>query len=145
MMLTHSSSPSPEAAVLLAIYDFVNANKLFGHTLVTTSAEKRSEEAPFAGFLSLTSYLLQHAYRSARVALYAEANLFSLRNLVEDPVICKQICSDENNARVRLCRQRAPHLPLVNGERVLATVIFDILVDTINHNLRRSLDTYLYR
>ncbi|EFE30772.1 uncharacterized protein ARB_02262 [Trichophyton benhamiae CBS 112371] len=136
--------PSPEAAVLLAIYDFVNANKLFGHTLVTTSAEKRSEEAPFASFLSLTSYLLQHAYRSARVALYAEANLFSLRNLVEDPVICKQICSDENNARVRLCRQRAPHLPLVNGERVLATVIFDILVDTINHNLRRSLDTYLY-
>ncbi|OAL68156.1 hypothetical protein A7C99_0553 [Trichophyton rubrum] len=136
--------PSPEAAVLLAIYDFVNANKLFGHALVTTSAEKRSEEAPFASFLSLTSYLLQHAYRSARVALYAEANLFSLRNLVEDPVICKQICSDENNARVRLCRQRAPHLPLVNGERVLATVIFDILVDTINHNLRRSLDTYLY-
>ncbi|DAA73972.1 TPA_exp: Uncharacterized protein A8136_3754 [Trichophyton benhamiae CBS 112371] len=96
--------PSPEAAVLLAIYDFVNANKLFGHTLVTTSAEKRSEEAPFASFLSLTSYLLQHAYRSARVALYAEANLFSLRNLVEDPVI----------------------------------------FDTINHNLRRSLDTYLY-
>ncbi|EFR03889.1 hypothetical protein MGYG_06887 [Nannizzia gypsea CBS 118893] len=136
--------PSPEAAVLLATYDFVNANKLFGHTLVTTSAEKRAEEAPFASFLSLTSYLLQHAYRSTRVALYAEANLFSLRNLVEDPVICKQICSDENNARVRLCRQRSPHLPLVNGERVLATVIFDILIDTINHNLRRSLDTYLY-
>ncbi|EEQ33618.1 hypothetical protein McanMca71_004613 [Microsporum canis] len=136
--------PSPEAAILLAMYDFINANKLFSHTLVTTSAEKRSEEAPFASFLSLTSYLLQHAYRSTRVALYAEANLFSLRNLVEDPVICKQICSDENNARVRLCRQRAPHLPLVNGERVLATVIFDILIDTINHNLRRSLDTYLY-
>ncbi|KAF3481334.1 uncharacterized protein GIQ15_04093 [Arthroderma uncinatum] len=138
------SLPSPEAAILLAVYDFVNANKLFGHTLVTTSPEKRSEEAPFASFLSLTSYLLQHAYRSTRVALYAEANLFSLRNLVEDPVICKQICSDENSSRVRLCRQRAPHLPLVNGERVLATVIFDILVDTINHNLRRSLDTYLY-
>ncbi|KAM5446384.1 hypothetical protein MaudCBS49596_006643 [Microsporum audouinii] len=69
------------------MYDFINANKLFSHTLVTTSAEKRSEEAPFASFLSLTSYLLQHAYRSTRVALYAEANLFSLRNLVEDPVI----------------------------------------------------------
>ncbi|KAK2875093.1 hypothetical protein FQN49_001789 [Arthroderma sp. PD_2] len=138
------SLPSPEAAILLAIYDFVNANKLFGHTLVTTSSGKRSEETPIASFLSLTSYLLQHAYRSSRVALYAEANLFSLRILVEDPVICKQICSDENSARVRLCRQRAPHLPLVNGERVLATVILDILVDTINHNLRRSLDTYLY-
>nr|KMM65027.1 hypothetical protein CPAG_01379 [Coccidioides posadasii RMSCC 3488] len=81
---------------------------------------------------------------SVRVALYSEANLLSLQILVEDPVLCKQICSDENKRSVRLCRQRTPHLPLVNGDRVLATVIFDIMIDTITHNLRKSLDVFLY-
>ncbi|KAK2797147.1 hypothetical protein FQN51_008792 [Onygenales sp. PD_10] len=136
--------PAPEATILLAIYDFINANKLFGFSFVSSMPEKRSEESPFAGFLSLSSYLLQHAYRSTRVALYAETNLFSLRILVEDPVLCKQICSDERKRPVRLCRQRAPYLPLAQGDRVLATVIFDIMIDTINHNLRRGLDVNLY-
>ncbi|PGH27270.1 hypothetical protein AJ80_00980 [Polytolypa hystricis UAMH7299] len=136
--------PSPEAAILLATYDFVNANKLFGYSLISYMPEKRSEEAPFSSFLSLTSYLLQHAYRSPRVALYGETNLFALRILVEDPVLCKQICSDEAKRPVRLCRQRAPYLPLIQGDRVLATAIFDIMIDTINHNLRRGLDINLY-
>ncbi len=137
--------PSPEAGILLAVYDFNNANKLFGSTLISSMPDKRSDESPFASFLSLTSYLLQHAYRSTRVARYAEANLFTLRILVEDPVLCKQICSDEKKRAVRLCRQRPPYLPLVHGERILATVIFDIVVDAINHNLRRVLDINLYR
>lgn len=138
-------SPSSESAILLAIYDFINANKLFAHSLVLSMSEKRSEESPFSSFLSLTSYMLQHAYRSVRVTHYAEVNLFSLRVLTEDPVLCKQICSEENKRTVRLCRQRTPHLPLVNGERILATVIIDIMIDTISHNLRKSLDVYLYR
>ncbi|OJD14503.1 hypothetical protein AJ78_05153 [Emergomyces pasteurianus Ep9510] len=138
------SLPSPEATILLAIYDFINANKLFGFNFVTSMPEKRSEESPFSSFLSLSSYLLQHAYRSTRVALYAETNLFSLRILVEDPFLCKQICSEERKRSVRLCRQRAPYLPLIQGDRILATVIFDIMIDTINHNLRRGLDVTLY-
>ncbi|EEH20876.1 hypothetical protein PABG_03107 [Paracoccidioides brasiliensis Pb03] len=136
--------PAPEASILLAIYDFVNANKIFGFSFVTSMPEKHSEESPFSSFLSLSSYLLQHAYRSTRVALYAETNLFSLRILVEDPFLCKQICSDEMKRPVRLCRQRAPYLPLIQGDRILATVIFDIMIDTINHNLRRGLDVNLY-
>ncbi|PGG96769.1 hypothetical protein AJ79_09452 [Helicocarpus griseus UAMH5409] len=136
--------PAPEATILLAIYDFINANKLFGFSFVSYMPEKRAEESPFASFLSLTSYLLQHAYRSKRVALYAETNLFSLRILVEEPFLCKQLCSDERKRSVRLCRQRAPYLPLVQGDRILATVIFDIMIDTINHNLRRGLDVTLY-
>ncbi|PGG98625.1 hypothetical protein GX51_06710 [Blastomyces parvus] len=136
--------PSPEATILLAIYDFINANKLFAFSYVSFMPEKRSEESPFSSFLSLTSYLLQHAYRSTRVTLYAETNLFSLRILVEEPFICKQICSEEMKRPVRLCRQRAPYLPLIQGDRILATVIFDIMIDTINHNLRRELDVALY-
>ncbi|KAL1849199.1 hypothetical protein Plec18167_009591 [Paecilomyces lecythidis] len=136
--------PAPEAALLLATYDFTNANKLFGYNFVTYAPEKRTEEAPFSSFLSLTSYLLQHAYRSPRVSHYAELNLFTLRIIVEDPVLTKRLCSDDGKRAVRLCRQRQPYLPVVQGERILATVIFDITIDTITHNLRRRLDINIY-
>lgn len=131
--------------MLLATYDFTNANKLFGYDFVSYAPEKRTEEAPFSSFLSLTSYLLQHAYRSARVSHYAELNLFTLRIIVEDPVLAKRLCSDDGKRAVRLCRQRQPYLPVVQGERILATVIFDIMIDTITHNLRRRLDINIYR
>ena len=66
------------------------------------------------------------------------------RLLVEDPVICKRICSDESKTPVRLCRHRPPFLPQVKGERVLATSFLDALIDGINHNLRKRLDVGLY-
>ncbi|QQK45750.1 UPF0588 membrane protein [Penicillium digitatum] len=136
--------PAPEAAILMATYDFTNANKLFGYHLVHLEPESNEEESPFSSFLSLSSYLLQHAYRSPRVGHYAELNLFTLRILVEDPTICKQICSEKVKRKVRICRQKQPYLPVVSGDRVLATVIFDIVIDTITHNLRRRLDVNIY-
>ncbi|KAL3479864.1 hypothetical protein BJX99DRAFT_53262 [Aspergillus californicus] len=136
--------PAQQAAILLATYDFTNANKLFGYHLINSPTEKETEESPFSSFLSLTSYLLHHAYRSPRVAYYAELSLFTLRILSEDSTSCKLICSEESKRKVRLCRQRQPYLPLVTGDRVLATSIFDILIDAISHNLRRRLDVQLY-
>ncbi|KGO78454.1 protein of unknown function DUF1741 [Penicillium italicum] len=136
--------PAQEAAILMATYDFTNANKLFGYHLVHLEPENSEEESPFSSFLSLSSYLLQHAYRSPRVGHYAELNLFTLRILVEDPTICKQICSEDARRKVRICRQKQPYLPVVSGDRVLATVIFDIAIDTITHNLRRRLDVNIY-
>ncbi|PLB38247.1 ARMH3 family protein [Aspergillus candidus] len=136
--------PAKQAAILLATYDFTNANKLFGYHLVTAAPEKENEESPFASFLSLTSYLLHHAYRSPRVGQYAELNLFVLRILTEDSNLCKQLCSEDTKRKIRLCRQRQPYLPAVTGERVLATAIFDIVIDTLSHNLRRRLDVNLY-
>ncbi|KAI9931321.1 hypothetical protein ASPWEDRAFT_22825 [Aspergillus wentii DTO 134E9] len=139
-----ASLPAQQAGILLASYDFTNANKLFGYHLIHMSPEKSNEESPFASFLSLTSYLLQHAYRSPRIAHYAELSLFTLRILSEDSNLCKQLCGDDGKRKVRLCRQRQPYLPLVAGDRVLATVIFDIVIDAISHNLRRRLDANLY-
>ncbi|KAJ0426418.1 hypothetical protein BJY00DRAFT_85068 [Aspergillus carlsbadensis] len=136
--------PAQQAAILLATYDFTNANKLFGYHLINSAPERDTEESPFSSFLSLTSYLMHHAYRSPRVAYYAELNLFTLRILSEDSTSCKLLCSDESKRRVRLCRQKQPYLPLVTGNRVLATAIFDILIDAISHNLRRRLDVQLY-
>lgn len=67
-----------------------------------------------------------------------------LRILVEDQVLCKSMCSEGNKPSVPLCRQRPPFLPLVASERPVAALILDIIVDAINHNLRRRLDVDLY-
>ena len=128
---------------MLATYDFTHANKLFCFNLVTLPAGK-GEEQPFASFISLTSYLLQHAHLSQRTTLYSHLSLMTFRLLIEDPVLCKRMCSDESKTTVRLCRQRQPHLPLVRTERIVATAIMDTMIDGINHNLRRRLDVGLY-
>lgn len=135
--------PKEEAAVLLGTYDFTHANKLFCFNLVTLPAEK-GEEQPFACFISLTSYLLQHAHLSQRTTLYSHLCLMIFRLLIEDPVLCKRMCSEDSKVAVRLCRQRSPYLPLVQGERVAATAVLDTMIDAINHNLRRRLDVGLY-
>ncbi|KAF2090361.1 DUF1741-domain-containing protein [Saccharata proteae CBS 121410] len=139
-----NAMPGPEASVLLSAYDFANANKLFCFNLVNLPAASKGEISPISAFLSLTSYLFQHAHRSMRTTLYAHLNLFVLQILIEDATLAKRICSDESKTHVRLCRQRQPYLPLVRGDRVLANIILDMVIDGINHNLRRRLDTEFY-
>jgi len=97
-----------------------------------------------SAYLSLTSYLFQHAHRSTRAALYSYLSLFIIQILVEDQLLVKRLCSEENKLTVRLCRQRQPYLPLVRGDRIPATVILDLMIDGINHNLRRRLDMDFY-
>jgi len=135
--------PGEEASVLLSTYDFSHANKLFCFNLVSYTGDK-SEEQPISSVLSLTSYLLQHAFLSSRATHYAHLSLMVFRLLVEDQVLCKRICSEDSKVAVRLCRQRQPYLPLVKGDRVLATSVLDTMVDGINHNLRKRLDVSLY-
>lgn len=47
---------------------------------------------------------------------------------------------------VRLCRQRPPYLPLPQGNkgRVAGAAFMDVMIDGINHNLRRRLDVRMY-
>jgi hypothetical protein len=137
-------SPGPEVGVLLATYDFVNANKVFGFSLVTSSSPTEGDPPPLSAFLSLTSYLFQHAHRSLRASLYTYLCLYILDILVEDQSLLKQMCSDEGKMSVRLCRQRQPYLPLGKEDRVAASFILDIMIDGINHNLRRRLDVEFY-
>ncbi|KIE02539.1 DUF1741 protein, partial [Metarhizium majus ARSEF 297] len=138
-----SNLPGESAAALLASYDFAHANKLFCFNFVSLPGENDGER-PIASYLSLTSYLLQHAHLSHRATYYAHLNLMVFRLLIEDSIVCKKICSDEVKASVRLCRHRQPFLPLVKGERVLAASVLDCMIDGINHNLRRRLDVSLY-
>ncbi|ENI05489.1 hypothetical protein COCC4DRAFT_81118 [Bipolaris maydis ATCC 48331] len=136
--------PGPEAGVLLSTFDFANANKVFCYNLVTFGLDNKSQSSPFSEFLSVTSYMFQHAHRSNRAAMYTYLNLFVLQILVEDPALCKRLCSDETKLSVRLCRQRQPYLPIVRGERVPAAIILDMMSDGISHNLRRRLDVDFY-
>lgn len=64
--------------------------------------------------------------------------------MVEDPTLCKAICEPTAVLTVRLCRQRQPLLPSHPTPRPPAASILDILIDTLNHNLRRRLDIPLY-
>ncbi|KAL5385989.1 hypothetical protein DPSP01_004425 [Paraphaeosphaeria sporulosa] len=136
--------PGPEIGVLLSTYDFANANKVFCFTLVSAEPANKGDTSPMSAFLSLTSYLFQHAHRSQRAALYTYLSLFVLQILVEDQSLVKRLCSEESKLSVRLCRQRQPYLPLVRGDRTAASVIIDLIIDGINHNLRRKLDINFY-
>lgn len=67
-----------------------------------------------------------------------------LRLMAEDPALCKAICEPTAALTVRLCRQRQPLLPSHPTPRPPAASILDILIDALNHNLRRRLDIPLY-
>ncbi|KAH0599670.1 hypothetical protein MHUMG1_02460 [Metarhizium humberi] len=69
-----SNLPGESAAALLASYDFAHANKLFCFNFVSLPGENDGER-PIASYLSLTSYLLQHAHLSHRATYYAHLNL----------------------------------------------------------------------
>lgn len=130
--------------MLLSTYDFANANKVFCFNLLSTPAQNKGDPSPLSAFLSLTSYLFQHAHRSQRAMLYTYLSLFILQIHVEDQSLLKRLCGEENKLAVRLCRQRPPFLPLVKGERAPISVIIDLMIDGINHNLRRRLDIDYY-
>ena len=136
--------PDPSVAILLGAYDFSSANKVFCYNLISYTAEERAIESPFSAFLSFTSYLLHHAYRSSRATLYGMLSLLILRIIIEDLALCKVLCDSEDIITIRLCRQRQPFLPATSKPRPSITYILDILVDTLNHNLRRHLDLQLY-
>jgi len=77
--------------------------------------------------------------------MYGYTVLFILNIIVEDQTLVKRLCGDESKVSVRLCRQRPPYLPLVKGGRVAGSVILDLMLDGINHNLRRKLDVEFYK
>lgn len=136
--------PSAEASIMLATYDFANANSIFCSIFVTPWEEKGQDRTPFNGFLTFASYLLQNAYRNARASLYSCLCLTIIRILVEDFAAMKGICDPEITVSPRLCRQVQPVLPVVRSKRPRVCVLMDILIDGINHNLRRRLDIELY-
>ncbi|KAH0379571.1 DUF1741-domain-containing protein, partial [Aureobasidium melanogenum] len=142
MKAKFAEQPQPQAGTLLTVYDFIVANKAFSADFVRVNTVDKTQSSPIAQYLSFCSYLYQHAYRSQRATQYAHLTLFTIQNLVEDLDIVRKLC--ETTVPVRLSRQRPPQLPLVATDRTVAANVIDIMVDSINHNLRKKLDVELY-
>jgi hypothetical protein len=136
------SRPNVEAAVLLSLYEFASHNKQFILSFIGSKQAPKDGTFGFAGFCSLLSYLLHHSHRSDRAALYTRSALHSMLIITEETSTMKALCEPADE--IRLCRQRAPFLPVVKGSRPLTAVIMDVCVDAINHNLRTRLDVQLY-
>ncbi|KAK9479256.1 hypothetical protein V1514DRAFT_292216 [Lipomyces japonicus] len=136
--------PAPTASILLATSNFVNVNKFFSRVLLDTKRLNDYQESPFASFVSLSSYVLEHQHRSDRQAHYARLFLLIFRILIEDSVTLQKLVSHDLRSSVRICRQRHPFLPLVKGERLLIDGILDSLVCAIDHNMKKNLDLPMY-
>lgn len=143
MTLTQSR-PSPEVSILLAAYEFIKANKLFRMAFVMSNDVDKDFSAPVDGFLSLSSYLSQNAYRTSRATIYSYNCLLVLRLLIEDQAVMKSVCDSDSTSSIRLCRQTQPLLPLTRMSRPRIHAIIDVLVDGVTHNLRKRLDVELY-
>ena len=76
--------------------------------------------------------------------MYAQLSIIILWIVLENKTNARYLTY--YTAHVRLCRQRPPYLPpSPKEESVYAAVIIDILLDGINHNLRKRLDTVFYK
>ena len=69
---------------MITLFDFVMANKIFCRHFISQKPAGQSQQAPFSNFLSFTSYLYQHAYRTPRASIYASLTLLILLILLED-------------------------------------------------------------
>jgi hypothetical protein len=127
------------------LYDFIQANKLMRLAFVQKSLSSTTAYSiHLASFISYSSYVFQHAHRSQRVSSYACLDLLIFEVLLSDLDVARQICSADNVGPVRLCRQKAPMLPLTKGDRSLAGALLDAITGGLSHNLRRRLDVELY-
>lgn len=130
--------------LLLPTYEFAIANSLFCINFATCKSASKDLEAPIASFLSFASYLSQNAHRSVRASTYASMSCLILQVMMEEPTTAKTLCDSNNKASVRLCRQRTPVLPPVKGDRVLVTIIMDLIIGGLGHNMKLKLDVEFY-
>ncbi|QSL65581.1 hypothetical protein MERGE_002894 [Pneumocystis wakefieldiae] len=141
-----SKLPSCKAAILLPIYDFVNVNKAFCYIFITFKSPTNDSEieSPFSQFISFTSYLLEYQFQSLRASHYARLALLIIYILIDDDGCFDLLLSDSNSSIVYLCRQKQPFFPLIKGKRILLLAIFDALISSLHHNLKRNLDIEKY-
>ena len=137
--------PPYRASTLLFLYDFTLANKVMRLEFVTPAPSIPGKTtSAVVGFLSFSSYIFQHAHRTPRAAAYACMSLLILQILLSDLDIAGKICLEDNVAPVRICRQKAPMLATVKGDRNLAAATIDAVTGGLSHNLRKRLDVELY-
>ncbi|CEP15245.1 hypothetical protein [Parasitella parasitica] len=145
--------PSAQTALLLPLFDFINGNPFFIHTLVNTCSKIDAESSNtsiqtkttmLTSLISFASYVFEHN-RNDRTNTYSRLLLTIILKLTEDNSIMNYIARDGSAAAVRLCRQRSPALPLNKSNQSLFCVILDDMLLFIRHNIRKKLDLISYK
>ncbi|GAN07519.1 conserved hypothetical protein [Mucor ambiguus] len=148
-----SALPSAQTALLLPLFDLVNGNPYFIHTIVNVCSKLDSESstAPattkntlLTSFISFASYLFENN-RTERTNIYSRLVLTILLRLTEENSVMNYMARDGSAAAVRLCRQRSPSLPLNKSSRSLFCAILDDMLLFIRHNIRKKLDLTSYK
>ncbi|KAL9544274.1 hypothetical protein MBANPS3_007709 [Mucor bainieri] len=148
-----SALPSAQTALLLPLFDLVNGNPYFIHTIVNvcTKLDSESSATPtstkntlLTSLISFASYLFENN-RTERTNIYARLLLTILLRLTEESSVMNYIARDGSAAVVRLCRQRSPSLPLNKSSRSLFCAILDDMLLFIRHNIRKKLDLISYK
>lgn len=67
-----------------------------------------------------------------------------MRVLVEEQATMARLAGIECRSSIRICRQRQPVLPRIQGERFLVEGILDSLIGALSHNMKRTLDVPMY-
>ncbi|CAO3618176.1 unnamed protein product [Mucor fragilis] len=148
-----SALPSAQTALLLPLFDLVNGNPYFIHTIVNVCSKIDSESSTtpthtkttlLTSLISFASYLFENN-RTERTNMYARLLLTILLRLIEENSVMNYITRDGSAAAVRLCRQRSPSLPLNKSSRSLFCAILDGMLLFIRHNIRKKLDLTSYK
>jgi len=143
------SRPSAQTALLLPLFDLINGNPYFIHTIVNVCSKTDSESAEtkttlLTCLISFASYLFENN-RTERTSIYARLLLTILLRLTEENSVMNYMARDGSAAAVRLCRQRSPSLPLNKSSRSLFCAILDDVLLFIRHNIRKRLDLTSYK
>ncbi|KAI9365850.1 hypothetical protein BD770DRAFT_377378 [Pilaira anomala] len=149
---TLSNLPSAQAALLLPLYDLININSFFIHTLVNTCTkldldfkdDPQSKATLITSLFSFASYLFQNN-RTDRTSVYSRLLLTIFLRLTEENSVMNYFAKEGSAAVVRLCRQRSPPLPLIKTSRSLFCIILDNVLLFIKHNVRKKLDLSSYK
>ncbi|KAL7313159.1 hypothetical protein PS15m_006940 [Mucor circinelloides] len=144
-----SALPSAQTALLLPLFDLINGNPYFIHTIVNVCSKTDSESAEtkttlLTCLISFASYLFENN-RTERTSIYARLLLTILLRLTEENSVMNYMARDGSAAVVRLCRQRSPPLPLNKSSRSLFCAILDDMLLFIRHNIRKRLDLTSYK
>lgn len=145
--------PHKTISLMLAIYEFVYANKLFARQflkappLTQEKVHSASSEPSFVLFLQLCSWLVQNEHVSSRASAYTRIQLLILRLLIEKSG--QELLSDEcRTTGLNLARLRNPMLPPYDSKksRTLMEGVLDCLQLCIRHNMRtKEMDYQMYQ
>lgn len=153
--------PHPAISLLLATYEFINANKMFAKKFIECNGEgahsrrnpkeRRSDDllltsiaSPLVVFISLTSYLFQDQSNSKRAAAYSRLALIAYRIMLEDSSGSAKLLVKTKTTKFNLANHKNPALTSVNSPRSLMEGILDDLQGCLRYNLKRTLDYNMY-